>query len=283
MTGPCDAGYYCVEGSDTPTPEANFEGTAGPCPMGHYCEQQTSVPAPCPAGTFSNTTHLQAENECTQCTYGHYCGTDGLTEPTGECWAGFYCLRGASSPNNPVVDATSGPCPAGHYCPNATSYPLGCPCGTYNPSTGESECTQCPVGFYCPENSTDYSGTECLTGHYCPVGTCYGTEYPCPRGYYNPNTGANTIDECLPCEPGYYCETVGLTAATAPCDAGWFCSRGAYDAQPHDYGTNGTSETCFCDGNYTTGGQCQPGEFCPAGSYQPTPCTGGTSACHDAY
>ena len=277
-TGPCSAGYYCVEGVDTPPPDTGFTGTGGPCPEGHFCEVQTSVPEECPAGTFNNITHLEASSECTLCSYGHYCAVGGLTEPTGECAAGFYCLRGASSPNNPTLDSSGGPCPEGHFCPNGTSYPLPCPCGSYNPTTGQSECAECPVGFYCPENSTDYSTTDCLAGHYCPAGTCHGTDFPCPRGYYNPNLGANTIDECLPCEPGSYCETVGLDAPTGLCDAGWFCSRGAFDARPHEYGSqpNATSdELCFCDTNFTPGGQCQPGEVCPQGSEEPLPCTGG--------
>ena len=66
-----------------------------------------------------------------------YCAEPALTAPSGECYAGFYCLQGAVSPNNPVEDATGGPCPVGHYCPNGTSYPLGCKAGSYSPTTGK--------------------------------------------------------------------------------------------------------------------------------------------------
>jgi hypothetical protein len=62
---------------------------------------------------------------------GKYCGTSGLEAPTGDCDPGFYCLEGASVPNNPTADATGGPCPIGHYCPSGTSFPLGCEPGTY--------------------------------------------------------------------------------------------------------------------------------------------------------
>ena len=108
---------------------------------------------------------------------------------TGDCWAGFYCLVAATVPNNPVVDSTGGPCPTGHFCPNGTSWPLGCTAGTYNPNTGEDACFNCPAGYYCIENSTDYSGSVCPMGHYCPLGTGSMYQYPCDKGYYNGLTG----------------------------------------------------------------------------------------------
>jgi hypothetical protein len=189
VTGPCQAGYYCTSGSDTPAPDVNNTGVAGPCPAGHYCGPQTTNPTPCPDGTFNNNTHALNVSGCSLCSYGFYCGQQGLTEPSGPCWAGFYCLEGASSPNNPVQDATGGPCPVGHYCPNGTSYPLSCPAGTYSPSTGLSVCTPCPAGYYCLENSTAYTGSDCPVGHYCPLATERPNQYPCPAGTYNPTTG----------------------------------------------------------------------------------------------
>lgn len=96
-----------ISGSDTPTPELNDTGVAGPCPEGHYCPEQTSTPDPCPLGTYSNVTKLSTQYECLNCTYGHYCGSQGLVEPSALCDAGFYCLIGAESPNNAVEDDTS--------------------------------------------------------------------------------------------------------------------------------------------------------------------------------
>lgn len=94
-------------GSDTATPEfTNGTGVAGPCTPGHYCPQQSSTPTPCPLGTYSNTTKLTADSECLDCPYGMYCGELGLTEPSGPCSPGFYCLLGSESPNNAVEDAT---------------------------------------------------------------------------------------------------------------------------------------------------------------------------------
>ena len=189
VSAECSAGYYCTEGSDTPTPDVNFKGTAGPCISGHYCTIRTTVPDPCPLGTYSNTTHNQNVTECKSCVYGKYCGETGLSLPSGDCWAGFYCLQGAKYPNNPVEDSSGGPCPAGHYCPNGTSYPLGCQKGSYSPSTGAAECTPCPVGYYCLENSTSYASTPCPSGHYCPLSTGAPYDFPCDQGYYNNYTG----------------------------------------------------------------------------------------------
>ena len=274
VTAPCNEGYFCTEGADTPTPDANYKGTAGPCPEGHYCPAQTSIPRRCPVGTFSNVTHLKLESECTPCNYGTYCGDEGLTSPSGECSAGFYCLRGARSRNNPTEDATGGPCPIGHFCPNGTAYPLGCPSGTYNPTTGIAQCTPCPHGYHCPENSTHYSSTPCPTGHYCPLGTKAPTDYPCDAGFYNNYTGKGSVSDCIPCEPGMYCGTSGLTYPTGLCDPGWYCARGAWSPKPADYGNDTVSDTCYC-ANHSTGGKCQPGEFCPLGSSAPTPCSTG--------
>lgn len=130
VVGGCDAGYFCTSGSDSATPSGSV-GNAGICPAGHYCGASTVNPTPCPVGYYSNTTGLTLSSQCTLCDYGKYCGSTGLIEPTGDCDAGFFCLEGATVPNNPTVDATSGPCPVGHYCPVGTSFPLGCDAGTY--------------------------------------------------------------------------------------------------------------------------------------------------------
>ena len=275
VTGRCDAGYYCTSGSDTATPDTGNTGVAGPCPTGHYCGQQTTTPDPCPRGTYNNQTKLTAQSQCTDCSYGKYCGSTGLTEPTGDCYAGFYCLLRAEYPNNPTVDSTGGPCPVGHYCPNGTSYPLGCPAGSYNPTTGLSECITCPAGYYCPENSTAYLGNDCPVGHYCPAGTGSMNQYPCDKGYYNGIAGKQSVSDCLPCDPGKYCATPGLSTPSGDCKEGWYCIRGAWSDQPTDISTyNSSYSDCFCPANQT-GGQCQPGQYCPVGSSSPQDCLPG--------
>ena len=71
-----------------------------PCPTGFYCPSGTSAAQsfPCPAGTFGPDQYYVAVENCTDCPAGSYCERDGLDTTTGECWAGFYCTGGASSP-----------------------------------------------------------------------------------------------------------------------------------------------------------------------------------------
>ena len=50
----------------------------------------------------------------------------------------------------------------GHYCPNGTAHPLGCPPGSYAATSGLDACIACPAGYFCPLNSTDYAATTAL-------------------------------------------------------------------------------------------------------------------------
>lgn len=61
----------------------------------------------------------------------------------------------------------------------------------------------CPAGTYCPKGSV--TPKVCPEHFYCEVGS--PAPIPCPDGYYGP-TGQvlGSIDECLPCEPGFYCQ-----------------------------------------------------------------------------
>ena len=54
----------------------------------------THTPPKCPSGTFSNSTGLSNETECTICTAGYYCTTSGITDVQGPCTAGYYCPEG---------------------------------------------------------------------------------------------------------------------------------------------------------------------------------------------
>ncbi len=113
-----------------------------------------------------------------------------------------------------------GPCPMGHFCPTGTSSPLGCPPGTYNNQTGQSNCTECPASYYCPGNTSTYWSFPCPTGHYCPPGTEYMDQYPCPLGYYRNNSQGMSVDDCYPCPGGYYCGSEGLEYPTGLCNPG---------------------------------------------------------------
>ena len=140
----------------SPTPETT-SGIGGPCPAGYYCPEQTENPAPCPNTTYRPDILGEALYDCWPCKLGHYCATENMTDATGPCDPGFFCLRGNAEPNpTTVAPDIGGPCPKAHYCPSGTSYPLGCEAGTYNNQTGEASCTTCVEGYYCPENTTTY-------------------------------------------------------------------------------------------------------------------------------
>ena len=103
---PCPTSAFCPEGSRVPTycPIGTYQPLAGqaaclacpsgffcgvgaaayePCPRGHYCGANTEAGTqfPCPNGTFSNATRLQAAAECTPCLPGHFCNDTGLEAP----------------------------------------------------------------------------------------------------------------------------------------------------------------------------------------------------------
>lgn len=80
----CRPGYFCVT---MRSPEL--------CSAGKYCvgsvgnntdptkRDLEDMEKVCPVGTYSNRTGLSAENQCTPCDAGHYCGRTALTEPSG--------------------------------------------------------------------------------------------------------------------------------------------------------------------------------------------------------
>jgi hypothetical protein len=72
--GPCDPGYYCLEGSSTPAPidpDDPLSGkpipTGGMCPSGGYCPIGSSKPTSCPEGTFNNVTGAFDSTFCIAC------------------------------------------------------------------------------------------------------------------------------------------------------------------------------------------------------------------------
>ena len=231
---PCPKGYFCDK---TSTSDYSI------CPAGSYCplgDTTTDVinKYDCPAGTYSSKTGLSDASECTPCDPGKYC-LAGSTAVTGNCDPGYVCPRSAevATPTgpfgfDPVVTATynkPGPCPVGHYCPTASSYPIPCPEGTYQDLTQQQTCKDCPAGHYCDETGIDnstillsnklcaaghfcsggtkvekpiktlHSGSICSSGKYCPQGE--STELTCPGGTYDKRKG---ISECMKCPKGYY-------------------------------------------------------------------------------
>lgn len=104
----CEAGFYCRDGGLT---------RKGPkCPAGMFCDAGSSSPQSmcaegyyCPEGSYTQL----------PCPTGKFCQGEGLGEPSGDCWAGFFCKSMAISPK-PTDSVTGYICPEGHYCTPGT-------------------------------------------------------------------------------------------------------------------------------------------------------------------
>lgn len=68
-SGLCSAGYYCISGAWSPSPEDGGV-TGGRCPEGHYCTQGSSAPLPCPSGHYSNKSRNSHITDCLPCPPG---------------------------------------------------------------------------------------------------------------------------------------------------------------------------------------------------------------------
>ena len=252
--GDCAAGYYCENGSINQFGATIYNGeTNTPCITGHYCPIKTAEPKNCPLGTFSSSTGNEEEADCQACLAGNYCGDTGLSNVTGPCNAGYYCLTGSSIPN-PTDGIVGNICSKGTYCIEGSDDETLCPAGSYNPDTGANSCIDCPAGYYCEEGEIDFSGNDCPAGYYCPINTTTATEFACEMGTFSNVTNLQSIDDCTPCPGGYYCDSPGSTSPNGVCDAGYYCPIGS---------KNATSIIC------------PMGYYCPEQSTSPTPCDEG--------
>lgn len=144
-----------------------------------------------------------------------------------------------------------GICPKGHFCLSDTDKINQCPPQTFQNDIGKSSCKSCPAGFYCPNAGID-SYQECPSGRYCPLNT--SEPFNCSIGTFNPHKKAKCSSDCLPCTPGEFCNTTGLSATAGNCSAKYYCPPSS---------TSPTQEPC------------RKGNYCPAGSSLPTPCDKG--------
>ncbi|XP_078415887.1 uncharacterized protein LOC144691558 [Cetorhinus maximus] len=201
---------------------------------------------------------MSSKNECLSCTGGKYCQGQGLSDVSGDCSAGFYCISGASSAY-PMDGITGGPCPLGHYCPAASNQPLTCKNGTYMLYKQATACDICPSGHYCIHGDRI---EKCPKGYYCPAQTSLNRK-KCPKGTYSSIVGLQAVSECTPCDAGYFCSEAGADRVTGPCAPGYYCEGGVDTPTPE---ANNTGK----------GGPCLAGTFCPSGSSRPIGCPAGS-------
>jgi len=207
-TGLCDAGYWCKEGASSGQPDDDPNDKFGKCPTGgYYCTEGSHAPRPCPPGRYSPLPkdRLKSIDECDQCLAGEYCEVGAQTTTSGPCDAGYYCLKGSPSkqPNTTYGDI----CPPGTYCPAGSSWPVPCEAGTYNNISQQASCKVCPAGFFCQANSTE--PVPCPSGYWCGHGTKFGYQNACPEGTFNSLIEQSSIEDCVNCTAGFYCDKQG--------------------------------------------------------------------------
>lgn len=176
----CPAGFYCIAGQSNgfqnACPLGTWSNNTGltassqctPCTEGHYCPAGTeasprTAPLACPAGTYNPIIKGSNPLSCLPCTAGKACPTPGLTAPSLDCQAGFFCPKGSISNNQ---------------------YP--CLPGTYSNSTSlrsADECSPCPERYFCPYGTGGSNPPRpCTPGFYCPTQSPTGDKYKCPAG-----------------------------------------------------------------------------------------------------
>ena len=280
--------------------------TPGICPIGYFCPNKTVTfkDFPCRKGYFGNETKLSSHDECHPCTPGYYCDRDAMTEPAAKCHVGYYCSEKAITPQPTTLAQGGGECPQGFYCESGYFQPLPCPKGTYGDRIklgNITQCTDCPGGMYCAQDGLPAPNGSCIAGHYCsggaivnnPTVQAYGgicpkghycpiqttTPFSCPPGTYNNQTGATRPQDCQPCPARQYCAGYGNEAPDGLCDAGYFCTRGAYSPRPilqtNLTYNNSYQFTCPLYSVNQTGDMCPAGYYCPKGSDVPTICDRG--------
>ena len=200
-TAVCPAGKMCPGAAAQPEP----------CSRGGYCAGGNPAATPCPAGTHSNTTGLNATEQCTPCPPGHAC----LTGPVAPavCGTGSFaasegadaCQRcSAGSFQASEGETACEACTSGSWCASGSSAPTPCGSGTHGDSPGlqsAADCLSCPEGFWCSA----------------------GSRIACGLGTYNDATGADDQSYCQYCPPNSF--TDGESKARldeCTCDAGYF-------------------------------------------------------------
>ncbi|XP_070551142.1 signal peptide, CUB and EGF-like domain-containing protein 1 isoform X1 [Ptychodera flava] len=144
VDGPCNAGYLCYSGSDTPTPDGSEPLKGELCPFGYYCLEGATNVSVCPVGEVIDKRGASSQSDCGGCPAGYNC-PPGIVVPQ-LCDPGFYCQ----------VNEAMQPCPL---------YTWSDSVGATNLST----CEPCPGGFVCNMTGmSDYTIRPCPVAHYCP-------------------------------------------------------------------------------------------------------------------
>lgn len=204
-SGICNPGYYCPEGSTSPT--EFMCGDAGfYCTEGAYKPTKVSLGYYSTGGTHSTRTGQQmvlkgsyaVEGIRYICPSGYYGSKDGLQNPTcsGVCdVAGFYCPEGSISPTQRVCGGDN------VYCPPGSTAPIKVSPGFYTAdytSRNDSLRGSCPPGKW--RNWTGLSYDATVNNSRSPIDTFKSVPacQLCRLGTYKATAG-DDLSSCLSC------------------------------------------------------------------------------------
>ena len=286
----CPAGAFCPGNSTFP----------GDCPLRSYCPEGTALPILCPNGTYGAQVNLSTPEDCSSCPPGYYC-VDGTI--TAECSPGYFCRSGQSTPTpeqdlsafdddpagalSHILSTNGGQCPPGHYCYAGTYDPFPCENTTVRLDThgaSPDDCGPCPAGYMCFDG--DPVPDPCNPGQYCPLGE---SSMDCPPGHYNPFYSQSSIEDCLVCPKGYFCNASAISKFSDwPCPTSQYCLNGTLDPLPcpagtyrNDYGADSMDACYECPAGYYCPREtdvyysCPEKTYCPPGSTNTTVCPTG--------
>jgi hypothetical protein len=220
------------------------------------------------AGITEDTARFRTHQRL--CDEGHFCPGDGTRVA---CPSGTYATqRGLSS------SSQCAQCPAGHYCPEASTDPLPCASVDVFCPAGSSVPTAVSLGHYTTggDPTTRSAQALCVPGFYCAGGILS----PCPPGRYGSKTGESRSDCQGPCTAGFFCPQASFTpthsvcggphvycpqgsAEPVPARSGWYTVGGRTSRDVN--GTTGFDDPLSCD-RWTTMFSDATGEELPPGS-----------------
>ncbi|KAL8271281.1 hypothetical protein Esti_004796 [Eimeria stiedai] len=287
----CAGGHYCTSGATTAAPEEEWSEGGSFCTAGFICPEGSISPIPCPSGS--------------------YCPEDKSSSPAGQCSAGYYCAHHATENESTEQfyedecpsNIKQGVCPPGAVCPEGSTFPLKCPAGTVQSSSGGTsfdDCKPCPEGSFCElQGLKELPAGHCVIGRHCKERSRTKFGIPCPRGHfcnehsptpqecpdrsYQPSIGAVTCEVCP--AAGFLCEGTAVEEPTE-CPPGHICVDGEKASCPAGTYSNisGVSEEAACAPcphgkacesvaatNHQTAVECRGGYYCRLGAPSPTP------------
>ena len=236
-----------------------------PCAAGSASLSGAAPCTPCAAGTYAS---LPAATSCQQVPAGYYSAMPGGLACSGGCSSYAPCSTGYYNPSSGQTACTQ-QVPAGSFATSKQN--SGVPS-----ASGAAGFTACPAGSCSPNPGSTYC-SSCSTGFYSSAGQTACTEVlpgsyassgatqstVCPAGSFSKNAGTTS---CTPCAAGYYTSLTGQQSCSEV-PAGYFATT---LSESNMAATSGATGFTKCTGGYYSSSsgatKCTP---CAAGYFAP--------------